>query len=281
MKSIINNLIRELPADVETVAFPKEAYLELLKEIDDLRDNAKSFTSVLEDADAADYKLDQQATRIAQLSQWLESAENACREKDEEIARLKATNTRADNARAQRTEAMGYKTVYARNAKGDRLAAVDVPILPTERIKALCAEVSRLETALDLEHNRYLEARRVITRLNERLKESNNSLLEARQALTELNQAYERVRTTTQQLVKQKTELEKQLNELKSADNRAAQDCVARPSRVERLETEVALLKREKASLRDELIKTRQDRDYWISLVRGVHNTTAVVADRK
>lgn len=282
MKSIINNLIRELPADVETVAFPKEAYLELLKEIDDMRNNA---TSILEDADAAlkaaDYRLDQQATRIAQLTQWLESAENACREKDEEIAHLKATNTRADNARAQRMEAMGYKTVYARNAKGNKLAAVDVPISPTERVKALCAEVSRLETALDLEHNRYLEARREIARLNERLKESNNSLLDARQALTELNQAYERVRTTTQQLVKQKTELEKQLNELKSADNRATQDCAARPSRVERLEAEVALLKQEKARLRDELIKTNQDRDYWISLVRGVHNTTAVVVDRK
>lgn len=285
MKSIINHLIRELPADVETVAFPREAYLELLKEIDDLRDNAKSFTSVLEDADAAlkaaDYKLEQQATRIAQLTQWLESAENACREKVEEIARLKATNTRADNARAQRAEAMGYKTVYAHNAKGNKLAAVEMPISPDERVKALCAEASRLETALDLEHNRYLEARREIARLNERLKESNNSLLDARQALTELNQAYERVRTTTQQLVKQKTKLEEQLNELKSADNRAAQDCAARPSRVERLETEVALLKREKAGLRDELIKTRQDRDCWISLVRGVYNTTAVVADRK
>ena len=331
MKSIINNLIRELPADVETVAFPKEAYLELLKEIDDLRDNVISSASVLEDADAAlkaaDYKLDQQTSRIAQLTQWLESAENACREKDEEIARLKSTNTRADNARAQRMEAMGCKTVYARNAKGNKLAAVDVPILPTERVKALCAEVSRLEAALDLEHNRYLEARREIARLNERLKESNNSLLDARQALTELNHAYERVRTTTQQLVKQKTELEKQLSELKSADNSAAHDCVARSSREERLETEVALLKQEKARLttrlenadkqieglqntietlrfrnnrldtmaserhtslaaelnclRDELIKTRQDRDYWISLVRGVHNTTAVVADRK
>lgn len=331
MKSIINNLIRELPADVETVAFPREAYLELLKEIDDLRDNAKSFTSVLEDADAAlkaaDYKLDQQATRIAQLTQWLESAENACREKDDEIARLKATNTRADNARAQRMAAMGCKTVYARNAKGNKLAAVEVPISADERVKALCAEVSRLETALDLEHNRYLEARREIARLNERLKESNNSLLDARQALTELNQAYERVRTTTQQLVKQKTALENQLNELKSADNRPTQECAAYPACAEQLEAEVAQLRQEKARittrlenankqieglqntietlrfrnnrldtmaserhtslaaelnrLRDELIKTRQDRDYWISLVRGVYNTTAVVADRK
>lgn len=237
MKSIIDNLVRELPADVETVAFPKEAYLELLKEIDDMRNNAKSFTSVLEDADAAlkaaDYRLDQQATRIAQLTQWLESAENACREKDEEIARLK---------------------------------------------------------------------------------ESNNSLLDARRALTELNQAYERVRTTTQQLVKQKTELEKQLNELKSADNRQTQAEVAQltqekarltvrlenaDKQIEGLQNTIETLRfrnhrldtmaserhtslaAELNRLRDELIKTRQDRDYWISLVRGVHNTTAVVADRK
>lgn len=278
MKSIIDNLMRDIPANVETIVFPKDAYFQLLAEINALQDRIKFSTGTIK---VAEHKIEEQAARIAQLTQWLESAENACHEKDDEIARLKTTNTRADNARAQRTEAMGYKTVYARNAKGDKLAAVDVPITPTERIKALCAEVSRLETALDLEHNRYLEARREIARLNERLKESNNFLLDARQALTELNQAYERVRTTAQQLVKQKTELEKQLNELKSADNRPTQDRVARPSRVEQLETEVALLKQEKTSLRDELVKTRQDRDYWISLVRGVYNTTAVVAERK
>lgn len=278
MKSIIDNLVRDIPANIETIVFPKDAYFQLLAEINALQDRIKFSTGTIK---VAEHKIEEQAARIAQLTQWLESAENACHEKDDEIARLKATNTRADNARAQRTEAMGYKTVYARNAKGDKLAAVDVPIPPTEHIKALCAEASRLETALDLEHNRYLEARREIARLNERLKESNNSFLDARQALTELNQAYERVRTTTQQLVKQKTELEKQLNELKSADNRSTQDRVARPSRVEQLETEVALLKQEKTSLRDELVKTRQDRDYWISLVRGVYNATAVVAEHK
>lgn len=278
MKSIIDNLMRDIPANVETIVFPKDAYFQLLAEINALQDRIKFSTGTIK---VAEHKIEEQAARIAQLTQWLESAENACREKDEEIARLKATNTRADNARAQRAEAMGYKTVYARNAKGDKLAAVDVPIPPTEHVKALCAEVSRLETALDLEHNRYLEARREIARLNERLKESNNSLLDARQALTELNHAYERVRTTTQQLVKQKTELEKQLNELKSADNRATQDCVARPSRVEQLEIEVALLKQEKARLHDELIKTRQDLDYCVSLIRGIYNTIAVVAEHK
>lgn len=279
MKSIIDNLMRDIPANVETIVFPKDAYFQLLAEINALQDRIKFSTGTIK---VAEHKIEEQAARIAQLTQWLESAENACHEKDDEIARLQPTaNTRVEKARAQRAEAMGYKTVYARNAKGDKLAAVDVPIPSTEHVKALCAEVSRLETALDLEHNRYLEARREIARLNERLKESNNSLLDVRQALTELNHAYERVRTTTQQLVKQKTELEKQLNELKSADNRATQDCVARPSRVEQLETEVALLKQEKAHLRDELIKTRQDLDYWISLVRGVYNTIAVVADRK
>ena len=279
MKSIIDNLMRDIPANVETIVFPKDAYFQLLAEINALQDRIKFSTGTIK---VAEHKIEEQAARIAQLTQWLESAENACHEKDDEIARLKpAANTREEKAREQRMAAMGCKAIYARNAKGDKLAAVDVPIPPTERIKALCAEASRLETALDLEHNRYLEARREIARLNERLKESNNFLLDARQALTELNQAYERVRTTTQQLVKQKTELEKQLNELKSADNRPTQDRVARPSRVEQLETEVTLLKQEKASLRDELVKTRQDRDYWISLVRSVYNTTAVVAEHK
>ena len=278
MKDFLSTFPTELPDDIENVVLPRETYLALIEAANSNVDTLRRADHVL---DAAEVGLSQANKRIQQLSQWLESAEAAIAEKDEEIARLKATNTRDDNARAQRTKAMGYETIYARDAKGNKVAAVDVPVPPAERIKALCAEVSRLETALDLEHNRYLEARREIARLNEHLKESNNSLLDARQALTELNHAYERVRTTTQQLVKQKTELEKQLNELKSADNRPTQDCVARPSRVERLETEVALLKQEKASLRDELIKTRQDRDYWISLVRGVYNTTAVVADRK
>lgn len=228
MKDFLNTFPTELPDHIENVVLPRETYLTLIKAANSNADILRRADHVL---DAAEVGLSQANKRIQQLSQWLESAEAAIAEKDEEIARLKATNTRADNA--QRTEAMGYKTVYARNAKGNRVAAVDVPVPPTERIKALCAEVSRLEAALDLEHNRYLEARREIAHLNERLKESNNSLLDARQAL----------------------------NERKSADNREAQDCVAR--------------------LRDELVKTRQDRDYWVSLVRDVHNTTAIVADRK
>lgn len=274
MKSIIDNLMRDIPANVETIVFPKDAYFQLLAEINALQDRIKFSTGTIK---VAEHKIEEQAARIAQLTQWLESAENACREKDEEIARLKATNTRADNARAQRAEAMGYKTVYARNAKGDKLAAVDVPIPPTEHVKALCAEVSRLETALDLEHNRYLEARRDIARLNERLKESNNSLLDARQALTELNHAYERVRTTVQQLVKQKTELEEQLNKSKSANKLiitqrdALQHAVTHPAKNDQLEAELAHLKQENARMTIQLenaCREIEDRQKTVEMLR-------------
>lgn len=269
--SMIDNLIRELPANCDTVAFPKEAYFELIGEIDALRAQLKSSTEVIKDADvalkAAERKMEEQAARIAQLTQWLESAENACMEKDDEIARLKhpnqhPANTRADNARAQRMAAMGCKTVYARNAHGDKVAAVEVPVSPDERIKALCAELTQMKCAVDQEHDRYLEARREIERLNERLRAANSDLLDtktdllaAQQGLIDLNHAYEQVRTTTQQLVKQKAELEEQLKKSKSANKLlttqrdALQHAVTHPAKREQQDAEIAYLKQENARM--------------------------------
>lgn len=267
--SMIDNLIRELPANCETVAFPKEAYFELLSEIDAMRAQLKSSTSVIKDADvalkAAERKMEEQVARIAQLTQWLESAENACMEKDNELGRLRVKptiNQRAEKARAQRMAAMGIKTVHATDKQGHKVAAVEVPVPAEERIKALCQELAQLKGALDIEHDRHLEARREIERLNERLRVANSDLLDtktdllaAQQGLIDLNHAYKQIRTTAQQLVKQKAELEEQLKKSKSANKLlttqrdALHHAVSHPARVEQLEAEIAHLKQENARM--------------------------------
>lgn len=347
MKSIINSLIRELPDNVETVAFPRQAYLELVSEIDAIRNQLAHADEVIKVADpaiaqAAD-QIEKQNARIAQLTQWLESAEAACMEKDAEIARLKrpnqpVANNRADNARAQRMAAMGVKTEYAVDKKGNKVAAVEVPVPADERIKALCAELTQMKAAVDQEHDRYLAARREIARLNERLQAANSDMLDtktdllaAQQGLIDLNHAYEQLRTTAEQLVKQKAELEEQLKKSKSAnrvlttERDSLRQAAAHPARVDQMEAEIAFLKQENARmtiqldnackeisgrqttierlqkrnvelrtaqndicnstraevdrLRAELIKARQDRDYWLSVVRNIYNTASAVAE--
>lgn len=263
MKSIIDNLMRDIPANVETIVFPKDAYFQLLAEINALQDRIKFSTGTIK---VAEHKIEEQAARIAQLTQWLESAENACHEKDDEIARLKpAANTREENAREQRMAAMGCKTIYARNGKGIKVAAIDVPVSHEERIKALCAELTQMKAAVDQEHDRYLEARREVERLNKRLQAANSealdnkaSLLAAQQGLTDLNDAYEHLRTTVQQLVKQKTELEEQLSKSKSAKN-------------DQLEAELAHLKQENARMTIQLDNARkeiEDRQKTVEMLR-------------
>lgn len=319
MKSIIDNLMHDIPTNVETIVFPKDAYFQLLAEINALQDRIKFSTGTIK---VAEHKIEEQAARIAQLTQWLESAENACHEKDDEIARLKpAANTREEKAREQRMAAMGCKTIYARNGKGIKVAAIDVPVSHEERIKALCAELTQMKAAVDQEHDRYLEARREVERLNKRLQAANSevldnktSLLAAQQGLTDLNDAYEHLRTIAQQLVKQKAELEEQLSKSKSAKN-------------DQLEAELAHLKQENArmtiqlenacreiedrqktvemlrlrndrldqrinehhaSLRAELNNTQRElraaceaRDYYMSLVRTIRDAVAPTAEHK
>lgn len=282
MKSIIDNLMRDIPANVETIVFPKDAYFQLLAEINALQDRIKFSTGTIK---VAEHKIEEQAARIAQLTQWLESAENACHEKDDEIARLKpAANTREEKAREQRMAAMGCKTIYARNGKGIKVAAIDVPVSHEERIKALCAELTQMKAAVDQEHDRYLEARREVERLNKRLQAANSealdsktSLLAAQQGLTDLNDAYEHLRTTVQQLVKQKTELEEQLNKSKSANKliitqrNALQHAVAHPAKDDQLEAELAHLKQENARMTIQLENARreiEDRQKTVEMLR-------------
>lgn len=277
MKSIIDNLMRDIPANVETIVFPKDAYFQLLAEINALQDRIKFSTGTIK---VAEHKIEEQAARIAQLTQWLESAE-----KDDEIARLKsAANTREEKAREQRMAAMGCKTIYARNGKGIKVAAIDVPVSHEERIKALCAELTQMKAAVDQEHDRYLEARREVERLNKRLQAANSealdnkaSLLAAQQGLTDLNDAYEHLRTTVQQLVKQKTELEEQLSKSKSANKLiitqrdALQHAVTHPAKDDQLEAELAHLKQENARVTIQLENARreiEDRQKTVEMLR-------------
>lgn len=306
MKSIIDNLMRDIPANVETIVFPKDAYFQLLAEINALQDRIKFSTGTIK---VAEHKIEEQAARIAQLTQWLESAENACHEKDDEIARLKpAANTREEKAREQRMAAMGCKTIYARNGKGIKVAAIDVPVSHEERIKA----------AVDQEHDRYLEARREVERLNKRLQAANSealdnktSLLAAQQGLTDLNDAYEHLRTTVQQLVKQKTELEEQLSKSKSANKliitqrdalqlahlkqenarmtvqleNARREIEDRQKTVEMLRLRNDRLDQRinehHASLQAELRAACEARDYYMYLIRTIRDAVAPTAEHK
>lgn len=218
---------------------------------------------------------------------------------------------------------MGCKTIYARNGKGIKVAAIDVPVSHEECIKALCAELTQMKAAVDQEHDRYLEARREVERLNKRLQPANSEALDnkaAQQGLTDLNDAYEHLRTTVQQLVKQKTELEEQLSKSKSANKLiitqrdALQHAVTHPAKDDQLEAELAHLKQENArvtiqlenarreiedrldqrinehhvSLQAELNNTqrelraaREARDYYMSLIRTIRDAVAPTAEHK
>ena len=66
MKSIIDNLMRDIPANVETIVFPKDAYFQLLAEINALQDRIKFSTGTIK---VAEHKIEEQAARIAQLTQ--------------------------------------------------------------------------------------------------------------------------------------------------------------------------------------------------------------------
>lgn len=94
MKDFLNTFPTELPDDIENVVLPRETYLTLIKAANSNVDTLCRADHVL---DAAEVGLEQANKRIQQLSQWLESAEAAIAEKDEEIARLKQTNAAVPN----------------------------------------------------------------------------------------------------------------------------------------------------------------------------------------